>query len=264
MWRQTGKGVNMDTTLKEKGRIHWIDNVRAVAFINMILYHLMFDLVYIFGVNVKWYRGTPGYVWQQAICMTLIFVSGMSCNFSKNNLKRGLVIFVCGMLMTVGTWLFMPSQFIVFGILHFLGIARIIFAFGEKPLGKLNKMAGFAVAIALFALTKKLPSGYLGIWDKPLWELPDVLYQSKLLFWAGLPHATFSSGDYFPVLPWIFLYLAGYYFFGILKERGIEGKRFKDVPALSFIGKHTLLIYVFHQPVIYGVLTVLSMLGVFN
>lgn len=254
----------MDTAVKEKVRIHWIDNVRAVAFINMILYHLMFDLVYIFGVDVAWYRGTPGYIWQQAICMTLIFVSGMSSNFSKNNLKRGLIIFGCGMLMTVGTWIFMPTQFIVFGILHFLGIARIIFAFTEKQIGRLNKIAGFVIFLVLFALTKRMPSGYLGIWDKALWELPDALYQSKLLFAVGLPHATFRSGDYFPVIPWIFLYLAGYFFFGILKERGLEGRQFKPVKALSFIGKHTLLIYVLHQPVIYGVLTALSILGVFN
>ena len=196
--------------------------------------------------------------------MTLIFVSGMSCNFSKNNLKRGLIIFGCGMLMTIGTWIFMPSQFIVFGILHFLGIARIIFGLLEKPAGKLNKIAGFMLFLVLFALTKKMPSGCFGIWDKPLWELPDALYQSKLLFWAGFPHASFSSGDYFPVIPWIFLYLAGYYFFGILKERGLEGRKLKPVKALSFVGKHTLFIYVLHQPVIYGVLTVLSMLGVFN
>jgi len=186
----------------------------------------------------------------------------MSSNFSRNNLKRGLIIFGCGMLMTIGTWIFMPSQFIVFGILHFLGIARIIFGLLEKPVKKLNKIAGFVVFLVLFALTKTMPYGYLGVWDKQVWELPDVFYQSKLLFAVGLPHPTFSSGDYFPVIPWIFLYLAGYFFFGILKERGLEGRSFKSVKTLSFIGNHTLLIYVFHQPVIYGVLTVLSMLGI--
>lgn len=252
----------MDVTVKERVRIHWIDNVRAFAFINMIFYHLMFDLVYIFGVNVEWYKGTLGYVWQQAICMTLIFVSGMSSNFCRNNIKRGLVIFCCGMLMTVGTWIFMPSQFIVFGILHFLGIARIIFGLFEKPMNKLNKAAGFVVFLALFALTKMQPHGYLGIWDMKLIKLSDMLYETKFLFAVGLPHKTFSSGDYFPIIPWVFLYLAGYFFFGILKNKGLEGRRFKPVKVLSFIGKHTLLIYVLHQPVIYGVLTLLSMIGI--
>ncbi len=252
----------MEAVLKEKGRIHWIDNVRAFAFINMILYHLMFDLVYIFGVNVKWYKGDVGYFWQQAICITLIFISGISSNFSRNNTKRGLIIFGCGMLMTIGTWIFMPSQFIVFGILHFLGIARIIFGLLEKPMKKINKVVGFVVFFTSFALTKMLPYGYIGIWDKEIWELPDVLYQTKYLFALGLPHRTFTSGDYFPVIPWIFLYLAGYFFFGILKSKGLEGRRFKPVKVLSFIGKHTLLIYVLHQPVIYGVLMLFSMIGI--
>ncbi len=252
----------MKTTVKEKGRIHWIDNVRAFAFVNMILYHLMFDLVYIFGVDVKWYRDTPGYIWQQAICITLIFISGISSNFSHNNTKRGLIIFGCGILMTIGTWIVMPSQLIVFGILHFLGIARIIFGLLEKPMKKINKVAGFIVFFALFALAKTMPGGYLGIWDTKLWELPRMLYETKFLFALGLPHRTFTSGDYFPIIPWVFLYLSGYFFFGILKSKGLEGRRFKSVKVLSFIGKHTLLIYVLHQPVIYGVLMLLSAIGI--
>ncbi len=261
MRRPPCKGVNM--AAEEKVRIHWIDNVRAVAFINMILYHLMFDLVYIFDVDIEWYRKMPGYVWQQAICMTLIFVSGMSTNFCRSNLKRGLIIFGCGMLMTLGTWIFMPSQLIMFGILHFLGIARIMAALlGKGFMDKAGKMLGFVTAIVLFAVTKTVPYGYLGIWDRPIFKLPDVLYKSRLLFAIGLPDKNFTSGDYFPVIPWIFLYFAGYFFFGVLRNKGLLGKRFKPVGVLSFIGKHTLIIYVLHQPVIYGVLILLSMFGI--
>ena len=249
----------MEQSIGKKGnRIHWIDNARGVSLVSMILYHLMFDLVYIFGVNVGWYRSWQGYYWQQSICITFIFISGISCAFGRNNVRRGAITFAFGMLMTLGTWVAMPSQLIKFGILHFLGLARIIFGLLQKPLSKVKAEVGFVVFLLLFLVTKTVPEGYIGIGDAELFKLPEVLYGSKLLFPLGLPHATFWSGDYFPMIPWTFLFFAGYYFFGILTKYKKQGAGFKEWPVFNFLGRHSLFVYVLHQPIIYGVMLLLN------
>lgn len=254
----------MDKNSSGEGmRIHWIDNLRGFAFINMVAYHLMFDLVWIFGFDIGWYKGSTGYAWQQAICITLIFISGISCAFGSHNIRRGVTILFCGMLMTAGTWLFMPDELIVFGVLHFLGCARIIFGLLKKLLIRINETAGFIIFILLFAVTKTVPDGALGLWDKALFRLPRALYGTKLLFSAGLPHPSFSSADYFPLIPWIFLYFSGYFFWRILKKTGLEGRRLPSVAPLAWVGRNSLLIYVLHQPVIYGILLLLNRLGIF-
>ena len=57
-----------------------------------------------------------------------VFVSGMVCNISRSNLRRGLKTFALGMALTLGTLLAMPDQLIAFGILHFMGAAMLLFA----------------------------------------------------------------------------------------------------------------------------------------
>ncbi len=252
----------MEQSIAKKNRINWIDNARGVSLVSMILYHFMFDLVYIFGVNIGWYRGWQGYYWQQSICITFILLSGISCAFGRNNVKRGVITFAFGMLMTLGTWVALPSQLIKFGILHFLGLARIVFGLLEKPLKKLNPWIGFVVFMVLFLVTKTVPEGYLGIGDIRLMELPDVLYSSKLLFPLGFPHVSFWSGDYFPMIPWTFLFLSGFYFWGILVKLGKKGEHFKAWPIFNLLGRHSLFIYVIHQPICYGLLLLLDFLSV--
>ena len=243
---------------KKDNRIHWIDNARGVSLVSMILYHFMFDLVYIFGVNIGWYRNWQGYYWQQSICITFILLSGISCAFGRNNVKRGAITFAFGMLMTLGTWVAMPSQLIKFGILHFLGLVRIVFGLLENPLKKIKPEIGFAVFLLLFLVTKTVPEGFIGIGDRRLLELPDILYSSKLLFPLGFPHASFWSGDYFPMIPWSFLFLAGFYFWGVLAKLGKKGEGFKQWPLFNFLGRHSLFVYVIHQPICYGILLLLD------
>lgn len=236
------------------GRVHWIDNVRGIALVNMVFYHFIFDLVYIFGAQIGWYKGWQGYYWQQAICITFIFLSGISCSFGRNNVKRGVIVFLFGMLMTIGTWVAMPSQLIKFGILHFLGLARILFGVFERPLKKIKPEIGLLLFMLLFLITKAVPEGYFGIGDIRLFKIPDLFYRAKFLFPLGLPHDTFRSGDYFPLIPWVFLFLSGYYFWGILTKYEKQGKKARQWPVFNTLGRRSLFIYVLHQPVCYGIL----------
>ena len=57
-------------------RLHLLDSLRGLALLNMIAYHALYDVVYIFGHPMGWYQGWPGYLWQQCICWCFILLSG--------------------------------------------------------------------------------------------------------------------------------------------------------------------------------------------
>lgn len=236
-------------------RYRLLDVVRGVTLLNMMAYHLLYDLVYIFGVAMPWYISTTGYVWQQAICWTFIFLSGISCNFSHGNAARGARLLLFGAAMTLVTWLAMPEQLVVFGVLSLLGCSGIIYALLEKSLKKISAKLGLTVSMAAFLFTKGVPSGFVGVGDIPLIRLPNGWYSVYAMFPVGFPTADFYSSDYFSIVPWIFLYFAGFFFWRALRNRSpFELRRAGKLPVLELIGRNTLPIYLAHQPLIYGVL----------
>ena len=111
--------------MKERERYHLLDGLRGITLISMILYHGMFDLVVMYGVSVPWLFRAPGYVWQQSVCWTFILLSGFCWRLGRSPWKRGIVISVCGLIITFVTFVFMPSERILFGILTFTGAAML-------------------------------------------------------------------------------------------------------------------------------------------
>ena len=86
-------------------------------------------------------------------------------------------------------------------------------------------------------------------------ELPRALYDAGFLFPLGLHPLIFASADYYPLLPWIFLFLAGYWLGEAFLQRRVPEFCYREhLPALGWIGRHALIIYLVHQPVVYGVL----------
>ena len=102
-----------------------LDTVRGVCILSMVAYHGMYDLVDIFGLPSAWYTGLPGYIWQQSICWTFILLSGMCWQLSRRHVKRGLLLVGCGAAITLITWLVMPSQRILYGVLNLLGLSAL-------------------------------------------------------------------------------------------------------------------------------------------
>ena len=221
--------------LRTKTSRMWLpDALRGLALLNMLAYHAMYDWVYVFGHESSWYNiWAPGcHVWQQYICWSFILLSGFSFPLAKRPAKNGLIVAGCAAVLTFVTAVFMPSEAIWFGVLH------------------LNA----AASAALFALTNQLPYGYLGFEDWHLCALPAGLYRANL-FWLGLPDLTrFTSADYFPVMPWVFLFWCGV-FLARLWRPG-RGEPPAALRPLCTIGRNTLLVYMLHQPVIYSALWV--------
>ena len=238
-------------------RCNLIDALRAVALFNMIAYHLCYDIFEVFGVQRGWYLTIGAVIWERFICCSFILISGISMNLSRHPYKRGVIVNLCGFLITAVTVIAMPSQAIWFGILNFIGCAMLITAAIKPMLLKCRPIMGCAGSVFLFAFFYGLPRGFLGLFELRLITLPEALYQIKYLAFLGLKSEDFRSSDYFPLLPWIFLFIAGFFLWRIIEQYG-KTELFKpNIPLLSTTGRHSLLIYLVHQPVLYGVCYVL-------
>ena len=237
-----------------KQRLHFLDALRGFTLINMIAFHGMWNLVYLFGVRANWYTGTPGYLWQQWICWTFILLSGFCWSFSRNHLKRGAMVFGGGLVVTAVTCLVMPESRIVFGVLTCIGSCMLLLIPVEKLLKKLPAGTGLAISFGLFVVLRNVSAGSLGFEGFVLCPLPNSLYRNLLTAYLGFPHRGFFSTDYFPLLPWFFLFVAGYFLFRLLDEQGLNSKLFVkgNVPVLNWLGRHSLIVYLLHQPILYG------------
>ena len=249
-----------------KKRYHSLDFLRGFAVINMILYHASYDLVMIFGVNWPFFHTKGAFYWQQMICILFICISGCVASFSKDLFKRGWIVFCAGILMTVVTYFVIPSQIILFGVLSLLGTAMIITGLIKPLLVKIPSAMGLLCSFILFVVFRHIDSGRLSFFSVWRYQLPKSLYQTKLLFFLGFPNEEFFSADYFPVLPWIFLYLVGFYLFMIIKcyieSTNKYGVLSVQIKPINFLGRHTLIIYMIHQPIIYLFCNILQFYGI--
>ena len=108
----------------------------------------------------------------------------------------------------------------------------------------------------LFALTYHLDERWLGFGGLRL-ALPDAWYANYFTAFFGFLPFDFYSTDYFALLPWLVLFLAGYFLHFCMGRARMEPLRRSVCAPLGWLGRHSLGIYLLHQPVIYGVLLLL-------
>lgn len=242
---------------ENKQRVALLDELRGLNILLMVFYHGAYDVVYLFGINFSFFYSPFMECLQTFIAGTFIILSGISCRFSRSNLKRGVRAFLLGMMLTAVTLVFLPQQRILFGILHLLGAGMISFALLRRWIERMPALAGTVLFGLLFYLTIHVPYGQLG-WPPFAVTLPAQWYQAEWLFFLGLPSPTFFSSDYFPLVPWIFLFLAssctGWYFIDGRCPQLFYRPRFA---LLSKIGRHALIIYLLHQPITFAVLWII-------
>lgn len=241
-------------------RLHLLDGIRGIVLISMIAYHFSWNMVYLYGARWAWYRSNAAYIWQQSICWTFILLSGFCWSLGRNHLKRGLIVFGGGALVTAVTLLVMPQNRVVFGVLTLIGSAMLLLIPLEKFLRKIPMEIGFGTSFILFLLFRNINRGYLGFEDINIIALPNSWYRNLFTTYIGMPSADFYSTDYFSLLPWFFLFVTGYYLYRICEKYSVlQWKTLqKKLPFVDFLGKNSLLVYLLHQPVLYGVLEVLS------
>lgn len=232
------------------GRIRAYDIIRGLAVVSMVAFHACYDLVFLAGVPLPWFSGLFRDVWRASISWTFLFVAGCMCRHSRNNLVRGLKLLGLALGIYVVTSVVGVDTPISFGIIFCLGACGVIAA----ALERMGALPTGAVAVALCALAflflLGLPHGTVGLGPLQL-EVPHALYETPWLSWLGLPGPGFASGDYYPVLPYLLVYLAGTAAAGSWSRRGYPAwARGASVPALEFVGRHALVIYVIHQPLL--------------
>lgn len=235
----------------QKTRYFLIDGIRGFAIINMVIFHFLYDVFIVYGKNPFWYGLPMIHIWQQMICQTFIFISGFVWQWGmEGNLWRGLRFNLYGFLISLITLTVIPSESIWFGILNFMGCAVLLMFPLQKASKKIPPVLGFGISFLLFVLCKQIPYGYIGIGDSMQIRIPEVFYSIKVLTPLGFPFSEFRSSDYFPILPWIFLYLCGYFFNGIfIRWDAWKAIARWKIPFLSAMGSRTIWIYLLHQPV---------------
>ena len=239
---------------QKAGRLAGLDTIRGITLLSMMLYHTCWDLVFLFGKKIPGYSGLGGYVWQQSICWTFILLAGFCWSLGSHHLKRGLIVFGSGILITFVTLLVMPESRVIFGVLTLIGSCMLLLIPMEKLLLKLCAEIGLAGSFLLFLLFRNVNTGYLGFENWNILKLPDGFYENLFTTYLGFPQKGFFSADYFSLLPWFFLFLTGFYLYQLVQKNHMMEKLFSwRVPGFDVIGRHSLLIYLLHQPAVFGI-----------
>lgn len=226
-----------------KKRIDIIDALRGCAVIYMVYHHLVYDLVVFSGAPSRLVDNAVIDILQPLFASVFIVLCGVSSNFSKSNLRRGAITLGVAMCITLVTTIMdMP---IVFGVLHLLSVCMLLYGFAHKLFEKINGILLLIICIALAVISSYCVNN-IDIQSDNLW----------ILGWQG----DFVSYDYFPLFPWVFVFLSG-----TAIGRYIAGGRFPvwfynaKIPVLPAIGRHSLIIYIAHQPVLYALTLVISL-----
>ena len=234
----------------QRGRIGIFDAIRGFSVISMVLFHLCYDLRFLAGVRLAWFAPPLQDVWRASISWTFLFVAGCMCSLSRNNLKRGLTYSAVAVAIYAATAFAAVDTPISFGIIFCMSACTLVAWLLDKLHCLPRGPVAAAILILCFVIFLGLPSGTIGV--GPLsFALPQSLYALPGLAWFGIPGPGFESGDYYPLLPFVLMYLAGASMGAWLTGRGYpKWAQDANVPVLNFVGRHALIVYVIHQPIL--------------
>lgn len=231
-----------------KPRIAFFDSLRGFTIISMVAFHAAYDAAYLFGFEIPWFTDPIiQTVWRSSISWVFLALAGWMTSLSRNNLKRGGVYAVTAGAVFLATSIAGVDTPISFGIIYCMAACTLLYAATAPLLNRFPAAAGLISCLVLFAAT---------------YTLPHTTYPVEGLAWLGFPSASFVSGDYYPLLPNVFLYLAGVFaarcFDGLHTSGYPTWMMEANVPFLSMIGKLSLPIYLVHQPLLILIFTMVS------
>ena len=237
--------------MTHKNRIWELDALRGICILGMLVFHLMYDITDLFCL-VSWQLPRWADWISTAGFMTFLLLSGVCVTLGSHPIRRGLIVFGCGMACTLVTWLLARLELssadlvIRFGILHCLGLSMLLWPiFRKLPIWSLACIAAVVLAVG----------GYI--------ETTDLHIANRWLFPLGLPYPGFSSGDYFPLFPYLGWFLLGAAAGRWLYKTGQTRFPSADpeqplIAFFRFCGRHSLSLYLIHQPLFIGLLTLLT------
>lgn len=227
-----------------KKRIWELDFFRGVCILGVVIVHLIYDLVDLYRI-IDWeYPALFSFIkdWGGIL---FILLSGICVTLGSKSIRRGLVVFVCGMIctaVTFGMYCFQLADIsiiIYFGVLHCLGVCMLLWPLFKKCPWWLLGVTGLVfVALGFYINGIRVDCWYL---------LPLGLH----------PHG-FQTSDYFPLLPYF-----GFFLLGAMLGKTVYAKKESLLPRINtkspvirfflLCGKHSLWIYLLHQPILSGI-----------
>lgn len=213
-------------------RATYLDSLRGLAVVWMIVFHFSYDMMLLGFVN--WNFG-DGFWWYfpRVIAFTFLFCVGAALNFVHSPRinwhslgHRSLKIGAGALAVSLGTYFFLPGLWIYFGTLHCILVGSILGAFFVNH----RRWAG---AVMLVIMTGQYALGYDIKWVSSITQKPSL--------------------DFIPIYPWFWAILLGLLAGPPMSKIAVL-QNLKSIPLLDFLGKHSLKIYLIHQPLIYGLL----------
>lgn len=233
-----------------KARIWELDALRGICILGMVAVHLVYDLVELFRL-VPWEYPQAFLLVKDYGGILFLLISGICVTLGTHSLRRGGIVFACGMVCTGVTWGMYALGFseisivIWFGVLHCLGACMLLWPVFRK----LPAWALTLIGVVLVAA---------GFWAR------GITLQTPWLTPLGFPQRDFASGDYFPLLPNL-----GYFLLGAALGRTAYRNRTTLLPRVNpgnpcvrffcLCGRQSLLIYLLHQPVLMGICALLTL-----
>jgi len=222
-------------------RVEPVDALRGLAIIAMIAYHFAFDLRF-FGVTAADFENDPFWLAARASIVTsFLLLAGISLVLADRIgvdtprfLRRVAVVALCAAAASVASYVIYPQTFIYFGILHCIAVSLLVARpLARKPMTSLA--AGIAVIVA--GLTLQHP-----------------VFDQRVTSWIGFTTFKPATQDYVPVFPWLGVVLVGVALGHALVRAGFAPvRRLSRAPALlRWMGRHSLGIYMAHQPLLMG------------
>jgi len=227
------------------GRLVVIDALRGVAITLMVVYHFCFDLSYFRLADFNFYQD-PFWLHSRTFILSmflllvgvsLVLAGGRKLD-SQRYMRRLALLIASAALISVSSWWMFGERFIFFGVLHFIALASVLGLLFIRA-GWVNLVLG--AAVILFANYYRFP------WfDTPGWR------------WIGLMTHKPQTEDYVPLLPWFGVVLLGLYsgpYLARLARQWQGAKKSGLIRMLALSGRHGLVIYLLHQPVLIGALS---------
>ena len=227
------------------GRLVVIDALRGVAITLMVVYHFCFDLSYFGLADFNFYQD-PSWLHSRTFILSmflllvgvsLVLAGGQKLD-SRRYMRRLALLIASAVLISASSWWMFGERFIFFGVLHFIALASVL-GLSFIRAGWVNLVLG--IAVILFANYYQFP------WfDTPGWR------------WIGLMTHKPQTEDYVPLLPWFGVVLLGLYtgpYLARLARQWQEANKSGLIRMLALSGRHSLIIYLLHQPVLIGALS---------
>ncbi len=205
-------------------------------------YHFGFDLNYLGWIHHH-INDDPRWLAARALILgTFLFTVGVSLALAEGrSMARKLIrigkIGAAAGLVTAGSWLVFPASAIYFGTLHAIALMSLILLLLPLPAWP---------ACILGVIAVGLGNGYA-----------NTIFDDPALAWIGLMTHKPLTEDYVPMLPWFGVCLIGYAATKALIQHKSLGKlaKIRRLPRiLEWLGRHSLAIYLLHQPVLLGIL----------